>query len=239
MPRSDTPLNQQLDKAVALYRAGDLAQAQTLCAHALASQPNHARALHLAGMIAKQAGDLPAANDFLARANLAEAHNPFILRDLAEAQRLLGQHEQALSSLEQAIHRAPDMPDLFSALGLTCEAMGHIDAAIRAHTRVTELLPQHAGAQTDLKLAIKKRTEAPQPKTGQGNVVNLTEEQKNSVFLLQAERAAQEAFENGVWRNAKILTGQKRETVFSQPEVELGLRELGVKAFPSCIDYLT
>ena len=156
MPRSDTPLNQQLDKVVALYRAGDLAQAQTLCSHALTSQPNHARALHLAGIIAKQVGDLPAANDFLARANQAEAHNPFILRDLAEAQRLLGQHEQALSSLEQAIHRAPDMPDLFSTLGLTCEAMGHIDAAIRAHTRVTELLPQHAGAQNILGSAYRK-----------------------------------------------------------------------------------
>lgn len=156
MPRPDTPLNHQLDTAVARYRAGDLAQAEALCAEALAAQPDHARALHLAGVIAKQSGRMQAACDFLARANQAEAHNPFILRDLAEAMRLAGQPEQALSLLEQAIHRAPELPDLFSALGLTCEAMGQLDAAIRAHTRVTELLPQHAGAQNILGSAYRK-----------------------------------------------------------------------------------
>ncbi|MDP1682119.1 MAG: tetratricopeptide repeat protein [Burkholderiales bacterium] len=156
MPRPDTPLNQQLDTAVARYRAGDLAQAEALCAQALAEKPDHARALHLAGAIAKQSGQIQAACDFLARANQAEAHNPFILRDLAEAMRLAGQPEQALSLLEQAIHRAPELPDLFSALGLTCEALGQIDAAIRAHTRAAELLPQHAGAQNILGSAYRK-----------------------------------------------------------------------------------
>ncbi|MEK6664496.1 MAG: tetratricopeptide repeat protein [Pseudomonadota bacterium] len=156
MPRPDTPLNQQLDTAVARYRAGDLAQAEALCAQALTVKPDHARALHLAGAIAKQSGQIQAACDFLARANQAEAHNPFILRDLAEAMRLAGQPEQALSLLEQAIHRAPELPDLFSALGLTCEALGQIDAAIRAHTRAAELLPQHAGAQNILGSAYRK-----------------------------------------------------------------------------------
>ncbi|MBT9613768.1 MAG: tetratricopeptide repeat protein [Burkholderiales bacterium] len=156
MPRPDTPLNQRLDTAVAHYRAGDLAQAEALCALALADQPDHARALHLAGVIAKQNGQMQAACDFLARANQAEAHNPFILRDLAEAMRLAGRPEQALSLLEQAIHRAPELPDLFSALGLTCEALGQIDAAIRAHSRTVELLPQHAGAQNILGSAYRK-----------------------------------------------------------------------------------
>ena len=156
MPRPDTPVNQRLDTAVACYRAGDLAQAEALCAQALADKPDHARALHLAGVIAKQSGKMQAACNFLARANQAEAHNPFILRDLAEAMRLVGQPEQALSLLEQAIQRAPELPDLFSALGLTCEALGQIDAAIRAHTRAAELLPQHAGAQNILGSAYRK-----------------------------------------------------------------------------------
>ncbi len=156
MPHPDTPLNQQLDTAVARFRAGDLAQAEALCKEALAEQPDHARALHLAGVIAKQSGRMQAAVDFLARANQADAHNPFILRDLAEAMRLAGQPEQALSLLEQAIHRAPELPDLYSALGFTCEALGQLDAAIRAHSRVVELLPQHAGAQNILGSACRK-----------------------------------------------------------------------------------
>ena len=156
MPRPNTPLNRQLDTAVARFRAGDLIQAEALCTQALAHQPDHARALHLAGVISKQVGQLQAAVDFLARANQAELHNPFILRDLAEALRLIGQPEAALSLLEEAIHHAPELPDLFSALGLTCEALGQIDAAIRAHSRAAELLPQHAGAQNILGSAYRK-----------------------------------------------------------------------------------
>ncbi|MBI5752834.1 MAG: tetratricopeptide repeat protein [Hydrogenophilales bacterium] len=156
MPRPDTPLNQQLDTAVARFRAGDLAQAEALCGEALAEQPDHARALHLAGVIAKQSGRMQAAVDFLARASQADAHNPFILRDLAEAMRLAGQPEQALSLLEQAIDRAPELPDLFSALGFTREALGQIDAAIRAHGRAAEMLPQHPGAQNILGSVYRK-----------------------------------------------------------------------------------
>ena len=150
MPRPDTPVNKRLDAAVAYYRAGDLAQAEALCAAVLVEHTKHARALHLAGVIAKQSKQLQAAVEYLSRANQAEAHNPFILRDLAEAMRLIGEPEAALTLLEQAIHHAPTLPDLFSALGLSCEALGQIDAAIRAHTRAAELLPQHAGAQNIL-----------------------------------------------------------------------------------------
>ena len=156
MPRPDTPVNQRLDTAVACYRAGDLAQAEALCRQSLTDNPEHARALHLAGAVATQSGQLQVAVDFLTRANQAESHNPFILRDLAQALRLIGEPEAALSLLEEAIRHAPELPDLFSALGLTCEALGQIDAAIRAHSRAAELLPQHAGAQNTLGSAYLK-----------------------------------------------------------------------------------
>ncbi len=108
MPRPDTPINQTLDTAVARFRAGDLVQAEALCAQALQAKPGHARALLLAGAIARQSGRLDAALDFLTRANRAEPHNPFILRDLAEVTRQTGDPAAAIPLLEQALARAPD-----------------------------------------------------------------------------------------------------------------------------------
>ncbi|MHB1233913.1 MAG: O-linked N-acetylglucosamine transferase, SPINDLY family protein [Burkholderiales bacterium] len=156
MPRPDTPINQTLDTAVARFRAGDLVQAEALCTQALQAKPGHARALLLAGAIARQSGRLDAALDFLTRANRAEPHNPFILRDLAEVTRQTGDPAAAIPLLEQALARAPDLPDLYSALGMAHEALGKIEPALRAHARVAQLLPQLPAAHNNLGSAQRK-----------------------------------------------------------------------------------
>ncbi len=150
MPRPDTPLHQLLDAAVARYRAGDFGAAQSLCEQALHAQPESARALHLAGLIAKQHAHWAQAIEYLARANQTEAHNPFILRDLAETYRQAGDSAAALPLLRLAIERAPELPDLYSALGLCSEAQGDFAAAVRAHAQVVALLPRSAAAHNNL-----------------------------------------------------------------------------------------
>ena len=78
-PMAEFTIQQALDLALQHHGAGRLREAEQLYRQILSRQPNHARAMHLLGLIANQAGQRDVALDLIRRSialdpNLVEAH---------------------------------------------------------------------------------------------------------------------------------------------------------------------
>lgn len=63
-------MSEQLDSAVAAYRAGDVAEARTRALSGLASQPHQVPLLHFLGMMEAREGNVDLARDYLERATV-------------------------------------------------------------------------------------------------------------------------------------------------------------------------
>src|ERR1700704_2048835 len=61
-------INQAVDNALVLHKAGRLAEAERLYGQILAANPNHADALHLLGVVAHQTGRDDVAVDLISKA---------------------------------------------------------------------------------------------------------------------------------------------------------------------------
>ncbi len=143
-----------IEQAVELARrqqlAGRPAESEAICRRILAQQPQHAGALNLLGMLACQAGQLPAAvelirQSILVNPNSAEAHN-----NLGVALQRLGQADQAVAAHRQAVRLAPQSADAHYNLGIALRSGGQLRQAIDAFKEAIRLTPDFADACNNL-----------------------------------------------------------------------------------------
>ncbi len=121
-----------IDRALELHQAGRLAEAEVLYRQILRTQPQHADALHLLGVIAHQRGEHEAAVTQIAQAihidrGVAAYHN-----NLGEALRAQGKLDQARAAYEQALSLRPTYADAHSNLGLVLYAQDKLAEAVAA-----------------------------------------------------------------------------------------------------------
>ncbi|MDX9742175.1 MAG: FkbM family methyltransferase, partial [Gammaproteobacteria bacterium] len=105
---NDDPLLALLNQARERQQAGDAQGAAELCRSVLRADPDHAAALHLAGVLALQAGEHESARDYLERALRGEAGNPAMHNDLGLVYAALGRREDAIASFRAALARQPE-----------------------------------------------------------------------------------------------------------------------------------
>src|ERR1700737_3038760 len=103
----DIPVTLSLDQALALaeqhLQAGRLPAAEALCRDILRARADCAPALHLLGIIAYQAGNLPVAIDFVRRATSADGTVALYHCNLGAMCRLAGQRDPALAAGRRAL----------------------------------------------------------------------------------------------------------------------------------------
>jgi protein O-GlcNAc transferase len=99
-----------LQRALALHRAGQLAQAKAIYDKILVVQPEHFNCLQLAGTLALQTEDFAAAEQRLARAARLRPAEASLHVNLAIAQAQQNKAQVALESMGRALALKPDWP---------------------------------------------------------------------------------------------------------------------------------
>jgi tetratricopeptide (TPR) repeat protein len=101
------PLQDQLEKAVAAHRAGDLAEAEAGYRRILAVSPKHPGTLNLIGVALTQAGRADEGLEFLKRAAKAAPTDDGILFNLGTAELAANRPERAMRAFSDAVRRNP------------------------------------------------------------------------------------------------------------------------------------
>jgi tetratricopeptide (TPR) repeat protein len=143
---SPPPQGDEFAKAVALARAGQLADAERICRAVLFADPLHFGSQYLLGVIALQRGQFQTAEQQFALAlalnpNAAPAHRD---RGLALAQ--LGRPVEALESYDKAIALRSDHAVTYFNRSLTLNDLGRLDEALAGYERAIAIRPDYAAA---------------------------------------------------------------------------------------------
>ena len=149
---SNTPPSDQFSRAVWLYQAGDLAEAERLCKTILRQKPATPPALHLQGAIAIRQGRLDQALALLDRAVKFKPDYAEALVDRGNVLQLLARHADAVASYEAALRARPgDVEAIYNrgvalvALNRHAEALAGFDAALAIEPRHAQALNNRGG----------------------------------------------------------------------------------------------
>jgi tetratricopeptide (TPR) repeat protein len=139
-----------LASAVQHYRAGRLAEAETVCRQIIAVQPQHADALHLLGLIAHRTRHYQAAAKLISSAiaindDVARYHH-----SLGNVLQALQRIPEAMQSYRRAIERNPTLAIAHHRLGLLEYANNNFAAAAKSFAAATVHAPNFAKAHAQL-----------------------------------------------------------------------------------------
>ena len=130
-------LEQLIQEALALHKAGKLAEAEPLYLKALAQDPNFYPALHLMGLIRLHQGRHAEALPFIERALKLQPATPEMLGNYSIALEGVGRHGDALDTLEKVVKASPNNSRAWSnrgvllfKLGRNGEALADFDKAL-------------------------------------------------------------------------------------------------------------
>ena len=147
-----------LEKAVALHRKGQLAEAAALYRKILQQNPRHVDALHLLGVIETQRKNLLPAIELFNRAIELDPKNAAIFSNRGTALKELKRLDEALASFNRALAIKPDYAEAFNNRGVvlkdlkrTAEALASFDRAIAIKPDYAEALYNRGNALVSLK----------------------------------------------------------------------------------------
>lgn len=149
-------VDQWLQSALALHKAGELKKAEMLYHSILAIDPNHYDALHLLGVVAHQQGLSAKAVELIGKAislnrKDATAHNNF-----GEALRVLGRLEDAIAAYRKALRLQPNYADALNNYGTALREKNDYEGAMANFRQALAVKPDHAGAHNNLGLALRQ-----------------------------------------------------------------------------------
>ena len=139
-------LDELFAHALARHRAGDSEAARQAYADVLARQPDHADALHMAGLLLHQSGEHLEALRLLDAACASAPSSAAILANRAGVQLALARHAAAEADARAALAADPASFGAAFNLGLALLSLDRTSAAAVAFARASALRPQDARA---------------------------------------------------------------------------------------------
>jgi tetratricopeptide (TPR) repeat protein len=136
------------------HQAGRLPAAEALYLQILQSQPEHADALHLLGVVTHQRGDQPKAVELIRRAIALNGKEPTYRSNLAVALRAMNRVDEAVAELQEAVRMDPNYAAGHKNLGIMLGQMGRHRLAARHLQRALELVPRDQGTAKSLGVAL-------------------------------------------------------------------------------------
>jgi protein O-GlcNAc transferase len=152
---SQTRVN--LQQAIALHQAGQLAEAEPLYRAILQTDPKCVDALHYLGVIGLQTGHPGVAVDLITQAAALAEGQPSVSSNLGLALMAVGRLGEAISHLQRALELKPDYPDALNNLGLALTTTGRLDEAITNLEKAVRLKPDFLEALNNLGNALLQR----------------------------------------------------------------------------------
>jgi tetratricopeptide (TPR) repeat protein len=137
-----TAVNHHLERAIRFHRAGNVKGAEAEYRRILRRDPGNAEALHLLGLIAAQAGELPTAAALIAKAIEIHGPAPAFCENLAAVFEGMGQPDSAAICYQQAVSAGAARPELFYRLGANLLQAGQPGPAAGAFERALRLDPE-------------------------------------------------------------------------------------------------
>ncbi|MBL8807830.1 MAG: tetratricopeptide repeat protein [Rhodospirillales bacterium] len=155
-PADAASLQTLFNEARQLHVAGRLAEAESLYRRILATDANHADALHLLGVAAYQAGRADVGADLIGRAigidgNVAAYHS-----NRGNVLKALGRLDDALASFDAALRLKPDYAEALSNRGAVLQDLGRLDAALASYDAALRIRPDYADALSNRGAALQE-----------------------------------------------------------------------------------
>lgn len=135
-----------LEKARALYRQGQVVQAQAIMDAVLKAQPRHHEALHLSGLIAYRAENPRSAAELIGKAIEINPGLPAPHNNLGNALRALNQPMAAIESFDRALALNPNLAEAHFNRANALLDLNRFEAAVESYDRAIVLKPMHAEA---------------------------------------------------------------------------------------------
>jgi protein O-GlcNAc transferase len=148
-------------EALALHRAGRLAEAEARYNVVLDRDDAHIDALHHLGLIALERGDAGRALDLIGRALRARPADAILNNNLANARRRLGHKQAARTSYRRALASEPGLADGWGNLGALLGELGEAVASILVHRRALAVDRDIPELHFALALALGEKSGAP------------------------------------------------------------------------------
>jgi tetratricopeptide (TPR) repeat protein len=145
-----------LQTAVQHHQAGRLAEAEALYREILATEPDHADALNLLGVLAHQTGRDDQAVELIGRAVLANPTNPRFYGNLGNVLQACGDSAAAIEMYQRALALDPADADAHNNLGNVLKSLGQLGAARAGYQQALALRPGFAEAHRNLGIVLQE-----------------------------------------------------------------------------------
>ncbi len=139
-----------LENALALHRAGRLAEAEAIYRQILAADPCHADCLHLLGMIEHQRGHHETAIELIGQAIAVSPSQAAYHSNLGTILQAQGKLDEAAACFHRALALKPDWVEVLSNLGNVLPKQGKLEEAAGCQLRALTLKPDLAEAHSNL-----------------------------------------------------------------------------------------
>jgi tetratricopeptide (TPR) repeat protein len=139
-----------VEQALALRKAGQPAAAAALCRQLLEAAPDYARALHLGGVLAHEAGRSAAGLKLIDRAIALEPRNAAWHSNRGLALLAVGRPDEAVAACRTATELAPADPDFLFSLGYALDAASRFEEAEQCLRQCLQVDPNRPGAYVNL-----------------------------------------------------------------------------------------
>jgi protein O-GlcNAc transferase len=149
--------SEMLRRAIEHHNAGQLSEAEQLCARILSEDSAHADGLHMAGLLACHTGRTAAGVELIGRAIRAQGNVAAFHRSLGSGLAALGQIDDAIRSFERSIELNPHDPDTHSNLAIVLHGAGQVDAALDQSRKTLQLDPAHLAAHNSIGAILLER----------------------------------------------------------------------------------
>ncbi len=149
-----------LARAVQLHQRNELQQAATLYQQILQSEPGHAEALHLLGVVALQRGNLAVAIDLISQAIASNDQVIVFHTNLAAAYHAAGRYEASAASCRAAIRLNPASAEAHNNLGAALKHLGKTAEAVACYRQAVQLKNDYADAWKNLGSTLYDQGEA-------------------------------------------------------------------------------
>jgi tetratricopeptide (TPR) repeat protein len=146
-------IQQTIDDAATLHRAGRLPEAERRYRQVLAIQPDNADALHLLGVLSSQQGREEIAVDLIRRAIARDPGQPMYHGNLGLALSRLSRLDEAIACFEKALTLGSRDPNVLNNYADALRKAGNFDRALPIFRRAIAMDPRLADPHNNLGIA--------------------------------------------------------------------------------------